>query len=137
MYKVINETHIQKMPEGPTILRGDSGQWKQDQVLQEGRDFKRKKMHVDADGNPATVYTVGWIWVALPISKPKPIETLFKEAMEDYVHNRYPIDETYTATGEEKQYLKRRQKARGHPGNLWGGVYLGANAYSLQQHAGN
>ena len=82
MYKVISETHIQKMPEGPTILRGDSGQWKQDQVLQEGRDFKRKKMHVDADGNPATVYTVGWIWVALPISKPQPIETLFKEAME-------------------------------------------------------
>lgn len=112
-YRVSGNELIPLSGKGGNILRGDSGQWKQDQILQD--DEVEIGYEVQSNG--------GWFKVTpfvyeqylgdaykrvVAFPKPKPIASLFKEAMEDYVHNRYPIDETYTATGEEKQYLKRQ-----------------------------
>ena len=92
MYKVINETHIQKMPEGPTILRGDNGQWKQGRVLQDDEVVLIHCCKNSVDNEELTVqdislkdylstYKCPYCYLKA-IPKPKPIETLFKEAME-------------------------------------------------------
>ena len=36
---------------------------------EEGVHYKLEKLHVDADGNEAVIYTVGWKRVALPLPK--------------------------------------------------------------------
>ena len=89
MYKVINGTRIQKMPEGPTILRGDSGQWKQGQVLQDDE--------VEEVYRQVKKYPPQYELFAIP--KPQPIETLFKEAMEkealEYANGKYDRDKDF------------------------------------------
>jgi hypothetical protein len=65
------------------------------------KEYKIEKLHVDADGNPATFYTVGYKLVAIPIkeadSKPK------MKNVPDKIYLQVGDDDLFEADGDFKE----------------------------------
>ena len=43
--------------------------WEDGEVIEHVKHFKLEKRWIDAENNPSVVYTIGWIKVAIPITK--------------------------------------------------------------------